>query len=77
MTKPSLFLTVSLAQAVFGQKVTEFTVPTPDSYPLGIVQGANGAMWFTEEDANKIAELTIAGNLRNMYSLPPTPIQYR
>ncbi len=32
---------------------TRYPVPTPDSDPLGMVVGPDGALWFTERAANK------------------------
>jgi virginiamycin B lyase len=37
--------------------ITEFTIPTPSSAPLGIVAGPDGAIWFAETAVNKIARL--------------------
>jgi virginiamycin B lyase len=36
-------------------KITEFTVPTPNSFPAGITEGADGNMWFVENTGNNIA----------------------
>jgi virginiamycin B lyase len=37
--------------------ITEFTIPTPSSTPLGIVSGPDGAIWFAETATNKIGRL--------------------
>jgi sugar lactone lactonase YvrE len=41
--------------------VTEYTIPTANSGPLGIAEGPDGNMWFTEGSANRVANVTIAG----------------
>jgi virginiamycin B lyase len=38
-----------------------FTVPTPDSWPLGITVGPDGALWFTERRADKVGRMTTSG----------------
>ena len=37
--------------------ITEFTVPTANSCPLGIAAGPDGALWFAEQNANKIGRV--------------------
>jgi len=49
--------------------ITEFTVPTANSVPFGITAGADGNMYFTEVDANKIGKLTLAGKFTE-YPIP-------
>jgi streptogramin lyase len=39
----------------------EFPIPTPNSQPLGITPGPDGALWFTENEGNKIGRITTAG----------------
>lgn len=39
--------------------VTEFTVPTAASQPRGIAAGPDGALWFTENNTNKIGRITL------------------
>jgi uncharacterized repeat protein (TIGR01451 family) len=46
---------------VSGQSFSEFPVPTARSYPQNIAAGPDGALWFTERDANKIGQITTAG----------------
>ena len=41
--------------------ITEYTVPTPGSNPLGIATVGGGDAWFTEYNANKIGHVTSAG----------------
>jgi virginiamycin B lyase len=40
---------------------TMFSVPTPDSWPLGITAGPDGAIWLTERQADKVARMTTGG----------------
>lgn len=37
--------------------ITDYTVPTPDSKPMGIALAPNGLVWFVENGANRIASL--------------------
>lgn len=48
--------------------ITEYTIPTANSGPQGIVAGPDNAMWFTEQTTNKI-EQEICRYRRS--SLPP------
>jgi virginiamycin B lyase len=41
------------------------------SDPSGIIAGPDGAMWFTEENGNKIGRITTAGDLSE-YPIPTT-----
>jgi streptogramin lyase len=41
--------------------ITEYSIPTSNSNPQGIVAGPDGNLWFTEGDANKIGRITPAG----------------
>ena len=52
-----------------GRIVHVFTIPTPDSQPWGIVNGRDGALWFTEWGGNKIGRVTTAGVFTE-YPLP-------
>ena len=40
-------------------KVVQLELPFPDSWPLGITVGPDGATWFTEKLGNKIARLNL------------------
>ena len=42
-------------------KFTEFTIPTADAGPGGIVAGTDGALWFTEFNAGVIGRVTTKG----------------
>jgi streptogramin lyase len=41
--------------------ISEFSVPTGTSQPVGVAAGSDGRLWFTEFNANKIGRLTTAG----------------
>jgi virginiamycin B lyase len=43
-------------------QTTQFTVPSADSDPTGIIAGPDGALWFTEQSANKIGRVTTSGS---------------
>ena len=43
------------------QSITEYPIPTSASGPNGIAAGPDGALWFTETNANKIGRITTAG----------------
>jgi virginiamycin B lyase len=50
--------------------VNEFPVPTPGSQPAGITVGPDGALWFTEENGNKIGRITTGGVITNEFPIP-------
>src|SRR5579871_4206064 len=43
--------------------IGEFALPDARSYPQGIALGPDGALWFTEWSAQKIARITPAGRI--------------
>lgn len=43
--------------------ITEFPVPTASSGPLDIVSGPDGALWFTEQNADRIGRITTEGEI--------------
>jgi virginiamycin B lyase len=49
--------------------VAGFTTPTTAALPDGITEGSDGAMWFTEQGADQIGRITIAGAITE-YALP-------
>jgi virginiamycin B lyase len=49
--------------------MTEYKVPTLSSNPAGITVGPDGALWFTEENGNKIGRITTDGVITE-YALP-------
>jgi streptogramin lyase len=42
---------------------TAFHVPADGSAPVGITNGPDGALWFTEPDANRIGRITTSGTI--------------
>ncbi len=50
--------------------ITEFDIPTPNSEPLGIAIGADGNIWFSEHNGNKIAKMSPAGTVLAEYTIP-------
>ena len=57
----TLSLMASLCSIAQGQTITEFSVPTTDGLPIDIAAGPDGALWFTENEGNKIGRITTAG----------------
>jgi streptogramin lyase len=44
-----------------GSSIMSIAVPTPNSQPYGIVQGSDGAIWFTESGGNAIGRVQVSG----------------
>jgi virginiamycin B lyase len=40
-------------------QITEYTVPTPNSIPMVVEPGPDGAMWFTEYKKGKISRISV------------------
>jgi hypothetical protein len=55
---------------------TEYSIPTPNSAPMGITVGPDGALSFTETGANKIGRITKHG-LVTEFSIPTADSQLR
>ncbi|MBV8155427.1 MAG: hypothetical protein JOY98_13460, partial [Candidatus Eremiobacteraeota bacterium] len=55
--------------------VTLYPVTTANSHPSFITSGPDGALWFTEANANKIGRITTAGIITNEYSSGPSGSQ--
>jgi virginiamycin B lyase len=49
--------------------IAEFPIPTANSTPFSIAAGPDGALWFTEHDANRIGRITTAG-IVSEYAIP-------
>jgi virginiamycin B lyase len=62
---------LSIPAASFAQTFTEYVVPTPSSGPHAITVGPDGALWFTENNGNRIGRLTTAGAFADFFI--PTP----
>ncbi|MSR61383.1 MAG: hypothetical protein EXS08_02895 [Planctomycetes bacterium] len=50
-----------LADELSAQVVTQFPVPTAQSRPYTIAAGADGNLWFTESNGNKLGRITPTG----------------
>lgn len=60
-SRPFLFLALA-AGPIHGQvSVSEFPLPSPGSRPYSIVAGADGNLWFTESNGNRLGRITTAG----------------
>ena len=55
--------------------ISEFTIPTANSYPAGIAVGSDRALWFTEGCGNKIGRITTTGTITE-YPIPPSKSGY-
>ena len=64
----SVLLVATGASAAIGD-VTEYSLATPGSSPLGIAPGPDGALWFTEQGANRIGRITVGGAISE-FELP-------
>ena len=49
--------------------LTEYTVPTPNSLPVGIAIGSNGLIYFTQNQGNKIGRMSESGSFAE-YTVP-------
>jgi streptogramin lyase len=47
--------------------VTKFSIPSANANPQGIAAGPDGALWFSENGANKIGRITTAGVFTNEF----------
>src|SRR5947209_2533972 len=56
-----IMLVGALPAAAAAGRITKFTVPTAMSFPNGITNGPDGALWFTEAGAGKIGHVTTGG----------------
>jgi virginiamycin B lyase len=48
--------------------ISEFTIPTPNSFPWDITTGPDSKLWLTESGGNNIAKVSIP------LPPPPTPV---
>jgi virginiamycin B lyase len=54
--------------------INEYPIPTAYANPSSITTGPDGALWFTEQSANKIGRMTTAGAMTE-YSIPTPSTQ--
>jgi virginiamycin B lyase len=52
---------LSWSQLALSQVISEFPLPNSQSAPISITQGSDGALWFTEADANNVGRITTDG----------------
>src|SRR6266508_3770137 len=45
------------------KRITEYSIPTAGSVPIGIVSGPDGNLWFTESIGKKIGRITTEGTI--------------
>jgi virginiamycin B lyase len=50
-------------------KCIEYPASTPDAFPVGIVEGADGAMWFAEQAANNVCRIGANGDI-DIHAMP-------
>jgi hypothetical protein len=50
--------------------ITEFRLPNPYSSPYRIAAGPDGAMWFTENGANRLGRVRVADGRITKFNLP-------
>ncbi len=56
----------AVGQATQPGTITEFPTPA-NSQPVGIVQGPDGAMWITANDADRVFRMTTDGQITNTF----------
>jgi virginiamycin B lyase len=56
-----VIVALGAAPALAQFTITEFTVPTGGARPYTIVTGPDGALWFTESNANKLGRILPSG----------------
>lgn len=50
-------------------EVIEYSIPTPNSGPVGITNGPDGALWFVQINGNKVGRITTSGEMKE-YIIP-------
>src|SRR5215208_2021409 len=56
--------------------ISEFTLPTPERFPLGITTGSDDNLWFVEYASGIVGRMTPAGILTEFPLTPATPFTY-
>jgi virginiamycin B lyase len=69
LTAVGLFAAAPAALADPPAAVSHFAVPTANAQPQGIAVAPDGSIWFTENHANQIGEVTPSGAV-NEYAIP-------
>ena len=57
------FSNCSIQASPTAGSISEFSVPSADSYPTGIAAGPDGNLWFTETSGNKIGRISPSGTI--------------
>jgi streptogramin lyase len=68
-----LYFTICVTPTVRAQISTEYVIPTGNSLPGSITLGPDGALWFTEVNAEKIGRVTVSGAFTE-YPLTARPL---
>jgi virginiamycin B lyase len=55
-----------------GELAAVYPLPAPESRPLRLAAGPDGAVWFTQQWGNRIGRITVDGRLTE-YPLPAAP----
>lgn len=63
---------IAVWDAVNNTLVGEFSTITPNAGPTSIVQGPDGAMWFTENNVAKIGRMSLTGQMSEFPLSPAT-----
>jgi streptogramin lyase len=63
---------VAIGSGASAQTITEFSIPTASSAPLGIAAGTDGNLWFTGFSVGEIGRITPAGVITEF----PTPTTF-
>ncbi|MDA4896616.1 Virginiamycin B lyase, partial [Streptomyces sp. MS2A] len=50
-------------------EITEYKLPKPGAFPSFITRGADGALWFTQNQSGSIGRITADGDISE-YPLP-------
>ena len=65
----SLYLAIIPAPAKGGVAFIQHSLPSPAIFVNGMIQGPDGAMWFTETNSGAIGHITLAGEV-TIYQIP-------
>jgi streptogramin lyase len=70
---PTAAVIFMAAAGVFGQHFDEYPVPTPSSQMLGITNGPDGNVWFTEQLGKRVGRITPDGTITE-FPIPGTVV---
>lgn len=72
ITTINIALLLNFSARVYAQNtptITEFSIPTTGSWPMGITAGPDGNLWFTESSSDKIGKISLDGVITE-FSIP-------